>query len=101
MIINLLTALENLGCRAAPVFQVGFRRGTDSAQEGSDLTSGCFPVPPSFSVPHNLHLSNQSAALAAGRQTISLQIQESSAENAREKSALNLCSFHFTLKPSI
>lgn len=58
MIIKLLMALENLNRRAARVFQVGFSKGTDSAQEGSDLTSGCFPVPPSFSVPHNLHLSN-------------------------------------------
>lgn len=93
-----LTAVENLSHTAAQVLQVGFSKGTNSAQKGSDLTSGCLPISFIFLSPPQLAPQHSVNSSGSGKTD---QIQESSAENTRGKSILNLCSFNFTQKPPV
>lgn len=89
-------------CTAVQLLQVDFSKRKHSApkvQISGLLVPHRFHLP--FSAPAAFSPSSQSAAPAVERQTINFQMQERSAEPAREKSMLILGSSNFTLNPPV
>jgi len=90
-------------CTAVQLLQVDFSKKKTFSTKRFRSQVCLFPIafislsqPPAAFSP-----SSQSAAPAVERQTINFQMQERSAEPAREKSMLILGSFNFTLNPPV